>query len=108
MLMMTTCLIWQEQAESQTQEGVEKASAGAGRPVGTGVKVAAAAGSWVATVTVGDGVGITKVGCGVGGTSARVAVGRLRGDATGGGVEGMGVGADNPKIPVHPANESTR
>ena len=108
MLMMTTCLIWQGQAESQTQEGVAKASVGVGRLVGTSAEVAAAAGSGVATVTVGDGVGITEVGCGVGGVSARELAGRARGDATGCGVEGMGVGADNPKFPVHPANKSTR
>lgn len=107
MLMMTTCLIWQGQAVSQTQGGVEEASAGVGRPVGTGVEVAVAVGSWVATGRVGDGVSITTVGWGVGRTSARVAVGRLRGDATGGSVEGTGVGADNPKFPVHPANKST-
>jgi hypothetical protein len=108
MLMMTTWLIGQGQVGLQAQGGVDRAAAGAGRPVGTGAKVTAAAGSGLATVRVGDEVGATRVGYSVGGISAREAVGPLRDDATGcGGVEARGVGADNPKFPVHPANKST-
>lgn len=107
MLMMTTWLIWQGQAGLQAQGGVDGDPVGAGRPVGTGGEVATAVDSGAATVRVGDGVGATGVGCSVGGASVREAAGRLRGDATGCGVEVIGVGAENPKFPVHPANKST-